>query len=1118
MVQDAQARDLALNPTQSFIVQAPAGSGKTELLTQRFLRLLASVDSPEEILAVTFTRKAASQMRQRILQALHYGKQQKTPPEKAHEKTTWLLAQAALKKDTIQNWHLCDNPNRLRILTIDALNSFLVHRMPILAQLGGMPEIIDFPEKIYQQAVELFFQHTQENDPWCNALQQLLLHLDNRVQKVSNLLVLMLKKRDQWLPHIQQIKDPVALEAYLQTCLESIISSHLIAVSEKFTAELASQLMTVITFAAHQLTTTESPIAKCVKLTNLPSCDASALELWEGIVELLLTQQNTWRKSLTVNVGFPSPSSEKDKEIKTLKKLRKEQAQALIETLSQDEGLLALLSEIRILPNSKLSSQQLNILTALIQILPVLVAHLQLIFQETGKVDFIEVNLRALSALGEDLAPSEIALQLDYQLQHVLIDEYQDTSVTQFRLFEKLVAGWQPHDGRTLFLVGDPMQSIYRFRGAEVSLFIHTQQNGLGQVKLKPLTLMVNFRSTSNVVTWINQTFAQIFPRQADCTLGSVPFVPAIAHSEIPSAQAVHFHPLHKEQQVCADYVVNLIREIIKENPHTHIAVLARARKHLAPIIEQLKQAGISFVAHEVEHLAQRFHVVDLLSLLRATQNLWDTTAWYAILRAPWLGLNLADLLILAQHSTHGILWETLLQFQELPALSVHARARLSQFVPIMNYWLKHRQRQSLSQYLRGLWLALGGPACYEQSQLLNDIDKVLEVIEKSTHQGWVDYEEIKAQIEQLYGDLLVNPKESHTSGMVELMTIHKAKGLEFDAVIIPHLQAKTNKQEQELLLWLERSHPQGIDLLLAPRRAQQQEADRLYQYVEYQIQKKNMLEAARLLYVGATRAKNCLHLVAECELDEDQQIKAPAQGCFLAMLWPCLSMHHTQLVDWSGANSCKLKTPAGHLLKRLPSDWQLPLEISRKIAENMDNPSAANLPPYRDQVAICAGIIFHRIVQSWIFRDGAWQNSMTLPRGAHLALKRMGLSEKNLEKAQQLILQALQNMRDDPIGQWLLDGAHQDKKTEWHLTVHSEKGVENYIIDYSFIDKEGVRWIIDYKLLHETHMNAGMLAEELQRYRLQLEKYQKALIALENRTVKAGLYFPLAKAWQELI
>ncbi len=104
-------------------------------------------------------------------------------------------------------------------------------------------------------------------------------------------------------------------------------------------------------------------------------------------------------------------------------------------------------------------------------------------------------------------APEDLALALGQRIRHILVDEFQDTSYTQFELLEKLTAGWEPGDGRTLFLVGDPMQSIYRFRQADVSLFLKARLEGIGAIRLEPLTLSVNFRSRPEIVEWVNRTF-----------------------------------------------------------------------------------------------------------------------------------------------------------------------------------------------------------------------------------------------------------------------------------------------------------------------------------------------------------------------------------------------------------------------------------------------------------------------------------------------------------------------------------------------------------------------------------------------------------------------------------
>src|SRR3546814_8034735 len=122
------------------------------------------------------------------------------------------------------------------------------------------------------------------------------------------------------------------------------------------------------------------------------------------------------------------------------------------------------------------------------------VAQLHLRFAETGEVDITEIAQRAAQALGSADDPGELLLKLDASIRHLLIDECQDTSLTQIHLLATLTAGWQPGDGRTLFLVGDPMQSIYRFRKAEVGLFLQAAEDGVGEIAPTFLQLTDNFR------------------------------------------------------------------------------------------------------------------------------------------------------------------------------------------------------------------------------------------------------------------------------------------------------------------------------------------------------------------------------------------------------------------------------------------------------------------------------------------------------------------------------------------------------------------------------------------------------------------------------------------------
>ena len=148
---DVASRAVALDPRRSFIVQAPAGSGKTELLIQRFLTLLARVNEPEEIVSITFTRKAASEMRERVMNALNSASRGESGSG-AHARLTRDLAAAALEQDHVRGWSLLDHPSRVRIETIDALASGFTRAMPWLSRFGAMPDPVEDAYPLYRAA------------------------------------------------------------------------------------------------------------------------------------------------------------------------------------------------------------------------------------------------------------------------------------------------------------------------------------------------------------------------------------------------------------------------------------------------------------------------------------------------------------------------------------------------------------------------------------------------------------------------------------------------------------------------------------------------------------------------------------------------------------------------------------------------------------------------------------------------------------------------------------------------------------------------------------------------------------------------------------------------------
>lgn len=1125
VIADSQQRRQALDPHQSFIIQAPAGSGKTELLTRRFLTLLATVESPEEIVAITFTRKAAAEMRGRIINALQ---DVNANPDSEIGK----IARAALAHDQSMQWQLLDHPSRLRIQTIDSLCRTLTQQMPVLSRFGAQPELLGDASEHYRTAARHTLAHLDANDAWSKPIACLLTHLDNNWPVAEQLLVVMLGRRDQWLRHVADIKSQPDLRALLENALQEAIAAALSKLRTNFPRHLVAELLALSEFAATnlKLDSPAHPLVPCVALSELPGDEWSDLALWCALSGLLLTTSDTWRIQIDKRNGFPAPSSTSDKAKKTLYQNMKERFKSLVTELESFEPLQRQLIALHHLPSPHYSETQWQVLSALTELLPLAAAELLLVFRQHNRVDFTEISLAAIHALGAPQAPSDLALSWDYRIRHLLVDEFQDTSFSQYLLLERLTAGWQPDDGRTLFLVGDPMQSIYRFREANVGLFLWARRNGIGALHLTPLTLSVNFRSEQIVIDWINDTFQQLMPAQEDTATGAVCYSPSSAVKPATSLKAVHVHPSfeHSPAQE-AETVANIVYDAQKAHPQCKIAILVRARAHLAQIILSLRAAQISYRAVEIEQLKSSPIIQDLIALTRALLHPADRVAWLALLRAPWCGLTLADMTQLLAREKYATLW-SLLQNKELVAqLSEDGQCRLNRFLKPISVSMDARQRTTLRNRIESTWLALGGPACARNA---NDIEEALVYFSmlESLDEGATipTIERLEERVDKLFAIPDPNADDS-----LQLMTIHKAKGLEFDVVILPGLGRRPANDESRLLLWMEQPGSRaGADLLLAPIKQTGAETDKIYGYLRFIEREKNIHETSRLLYVATTRAKQELHLLGHTTLesveaekkDHKRQFRPPHSGSLLAHLWPAVKgefeqAHSGSTNAWVAARP---NTPFDQAIRRLTRDWQLPTPAPGIPVRAQSEPRT--LEPieffWASNTIRHIGTIVHRYLRR-IAHQGVsvWDSKrIAQQRPAFaIALRQLGVPAPDLDSGVAKIEQALVNVCNDKKGQWMLSNEHCEADSEFALTGRLHDTLINVIVDRTFVDAEGIRWIIDYKTsAHEGGDTDVFLAQEQTRYRSQMERYAMLFQQYGPHPIRLGLYFPLLTQWRE--
>lgn len=1106
---DQSARQKALDPEGSFIVQAPAGSGKTELLIQRILALLGGVEQPEEVLAITFTRKAAGEMRDRLVQALETARG--SEPQAEHARTTWRLARAVLDNDARRDWQLLENPVRLAVQTIDSFCASLVRRMPWLSRFGAQAAIVEDAGDLYRQAAERVLALADDAIPHGEAACLLLEHLDNRVERLCELLAGMLARRDQWLRHLyghEADERRLILEEGLRCFAEGLLNR----LHDRLSIEQQAELVRLGSFAASNLRDMdeESDIRALTGLEVFPSASADALLPWKGFSELLLTRGGTLRKRLDKNCGFPAGKKEP---LASMKKAMGD----LLEELAGDPETVELFTEMRALPPVAYDPDQWRVLQALTTLLPRAVAELWLVFKERGQCDFVEVSLAAGRALGEVDAPTDLLLHLDGRIRHILVDEFQDTSWGQFLLLKKLTAGWQYGDGRSLFLVGDPMQSIYRFREAEVGLYLQARHRGIHQLHLEPLYLTANFRSQAGIVDWVNQVFPELFPHREDEALGSVTYASSVAAREVLDGPAVTCHAMgQRDDRAEALQVVELVRQARRDDPDGTVAVLVRARSHLRGILRAFREAGLRFRAQEIDSLADRPVARDLLALTRALLHSGDRIAWLSVLRAPWCGLTLDDMFALCGEIPDATVPELLRQPQRLMLLSAEGRRRVERCLGVLNRALAQRGRVSLRMLVEGAWLSLGGPACLDEAGLA-DAEALFGLLDRLDHGGdMLPFEGLADKLEKLFA--ASDPEADET---LQVMTIHKAKGLEFDTVILPGLGRQPRAEEASLMRWIELPE---TGLLLAPLAPMDgQSRDPIYDAIGRIEKQKTDLEIGRVLYVAVTRAKKRLHLLGYARPSKDGEWR-PANGSFLEKLWPAVNSAFAGLDrDLSTRDDA---SEGVRFLRRLPQDWHVPdmpsvtegapTEILRPSSAALHDVEITLMPETEEGRHI--GTLVHACLERMVGEGMQGWSIERLqderPVFSH-RLGRMGVAKDRLPAAVQRVVQALITTLGSARGRWILSD-HEQGACELSLSGILDGKLVHAEIDRTFIDEKGVRWIIDYK----TGDNQGLVddafyQQQAQIYRGQLELYSRLFQAMEpDREIRMALYFPVLDGW----
>jgi len=1090
---DQAQRDKALDPERSILVRAPAGSGKTTLLAERFLRLLAEVDEPGQVVAITFTNAAAAEMRNRILDELR--KDDPSP-----------LARRALEHSQRLGWNLLDLPAQLRISTIDSFCRDLALQQPLISGLGGSLEIAEQPTELYRRAARRTLEEVgNAGSPLGIAAETLLLWRDNNWKEMEELLVNMLGERDRWM------------------------HAFVLAGSQNWDA-LRERLEMSLTRAA---------------------LDAS-------------------------ECGYTEPEWE--------------------------------------------------IVRACFLLLRQAAAYLRITFAEAGVVDFIEVAQIALNVLrSEDDRPTDAAIAVADRIRHLLVDEFQDTSRRQHELLGRLIAAWPQPEGRTCFVVGDPMQSIYFFRDADAELFPRVENIGLDipnepVLRFDSAHLKANFRTAPALVQRLNEVFVKVFAVDDGSGIEFVQALPAREDSAQPGPHPVadplprmslhlEFIPQNlransrgytrerkaeiqverdRAGQRQAQDIVDLIKahesqiEEAKAWNETHtdtdekkkyrIAVLGRTRKALVPVAQALREAEIPFRAIELETLQDRPEIIDALALARALLHREDRVAWLGVLRAPWCGLSLADLHTLTSVDDEQLKSRPVpdLLAERMTLLSGDGRAAAERLLRAIAFAERLRSMQPSATpgtWLEQVWLRLGGAQCVDAAARAN-LDLLWTCLD-SLPQGEADL--LGPALDAALKKLNAQPDPSASSDCgVQLMTIHKSKGLEFEVVIVPDLQAGAGRGGRRLLSWLERGLAPDVDavdedsagaiteFLVAPLQPKGAESGSAKSLVDKARRDRESQETRRLLYVAATRAREELHLFARPEFktaDDQSLTLVPPTGSLFATAWPGLreevqrsfeewcadqsaqaaQTEESHTIDSLAASAEKVFTmpappdgcaPAPTPLRRLPPSYEpAGTELTSAAVEPLAGAGRLYERHEGGLISRALGKAVHELFQHLAQLLAAETSPVARESLARLRpriaanLRAFGIDASQADRIAAQALEMVLRAADDPQAQWIL-AAHTDAASEARWTGVVAGGLRTVQVDRVFragptpqsSDDNSTWWIIDYKTAHEDGLDPKAALPELRRaFAPQVEAYAKVLRNLHgaDAAVRGALYYP---------
>lgn len=1136
---------MALDSQRNIAVTASAGAGKTATLVERYIELLRQ--HPEigvrQVLAITFTQKAAAEMRERIARRLSDALEQKLPDSERQR-----LRQ------------IRDDLPAARISTIHAFCAALLREYPIEADVDPAFAVLEEVDgaQLRRQAVRQTLEslaRMRDADPLKEALRRTLAEWPRRYleQVLEELLAKKHLARSWCRRYAAQTPEQILSDWRTMQQAAAAPAYRALFADPHFPAMLAELAALVPrTDARDSATERLDPLRDPMRqLSQTPPLD-EALKILRRLATGLLTNG----KPLSARLGKKS-NWEED----ALARVR-ELVPALGRCLAPHADLLGV--ELR-----AADERTAAVLPALSHVFLSADARCENSKGNGSMLDMDDLLEKSHQLIAADAA---IRHRLAQHYRFALVDEFQDTDPLQWEIIRALASPDGQMAGDKLFIVGDPKQSIYSFRAADVTVFARVRDAiaeanaalerdahpfcDSGEVlsaspsqRLGALVMGENFRTLAQPIAFVNALFPQFMRAVPDepFQVGYDPLVGCRPTSASAGSVELLLLPPDKsrdsteaalgEAKLVARRLSHLLTghdlqvadpEGLRPPVPGDIALLLRRRRNLFAYEDALRACGIPFQVVGGRGFYQRQEIYDLANILHVLCNPGDGIALLGALRSPYFGLS--DNALYALTAPHGgRLAEHLFDASRRQQLAPADQEAAADAVARLQCWRKLRDRVPLVELLHTILEDTGawGFLCYGErgEQAIANVHKLLDL----ARQFRGPLADFAARL-----DLLTNEEEQEGEALLDadalhILTVHAAKGLEFPIVVVPDLAARFNLQNSAPALI---DAEKGIGLrTLDPEQGYKKTSSFVRTLINRNASHRQRAEEKRLLYVACTRARD--HLLLGGALT-DKHFAVDLDAAADCLSWICGSLALTEADLAQGAKEVA-GVPSPLPIYTDPDAFPDPdlrdLDAApAQVAEpTLDLLAPLHDPQARPEFATSELVLFaadpaahHRQyalgLPPWsVGQTDAPRRAMLFGQLAHAGLEALSnnpdadpaalaadlVASSYRASCERELAALLRRCRQSPLA--ALWRTHAEARTEVRFTLSLERGLVHGVVDYMGRGADGLWELVDYKTGHRANT-----AEAVQHYRLQLEMYALCLQALHpgQGEYRATLYF----------